>query len=470
MCLPPGRPEHPSGTVPVPGWSLSIGSFLRPSTPGRTGARPAMCRPPGRTTLPPMETPTSWTPLFDGLAQTRAHDLVHGVAEAVAALPLEEISHAGLLQGHAGYAVFFHEVASIWPAFIEQRDACIERAVEAINAGSSRPTFQGGIGGIAWAVGHTGVADDDFAAPIDEALLDFVRNRGATLPLDLRSGLAGLGIYALERLPRPSGRLLLAEVIDRLAERAATFEGGVRWKTRPEHILHGRDDPGGPRAFPEGFYDLGMAHGIPALLPVLAAAQAWDVRREEAGRLLDGAFRYVLTQAATRGDGPRFGSYVHGAEPSWQGRFASCEGDPGVVLCLWMAATLSDNPAHRASAQKLVREVSEVGLHIDRLKNSDLCCGSAGVAHVFNRLWQQTREPLAREAALLWFERTFELWRPGQGVGGFTHPRVPRSSDLQYGAAGTALALLAAAGDAPPTWDRALLYSVNAPPPASSQD
>lgn len=409
---------------------------------------------------------SSWTPLLEGSARTRALQLARSVVDAVAALPLEDVSHPGLLQGHAGYAVFFHHATGWWPIFAEQRDLCIERAVDAINAGFTRPTFQAGIGGIAWAVEHLGAGDEDFTAPMDEALIDFVRGYAPTKPWDLRSGLAGLGIYALERLPHPAGRALLFEVVDRLAERAEETNEGIRWQTRPEHILHGRDDPGGPRAFPDGFYDLGAAHGIPAVLTILAAAKAWDVQREQAEHLADGAFRWLMAQAASGGDGPRFGSYVHGRKTSRQGRFASCEGDPGAALCLWHAAELSQDAAQLGVARAMVREVARVALTVEPMQNSDLCCGTAGVAHIFNRLWQHSGEPLAREAARVWFDHTLARARPGEGIGGFCHPADARLADLQYGASGTALALLGAISDSEPTWDRALLYSVNTPAPA----
>ena len=94
-----------------------------------------------------------------------------------------------------------------------------------------------------------------------------------------------------------------------------------------------------------------------------------------------------------------------------------------------------------------------------------LCHGSAGRAHIFNRLYQATGESLFAETALYWFDETLSLRTPGEGTGGFlvnehgTDDALLNVHGLLMGAAGLGLTLTAACHSIEPQWDRALLLS-----------
>jgi hypothetical protein len=102
--------------------------------------------------------------------------------------------------------------------------------------------------------------------------------------------------------------------------------------------------------------------------------------------------------------------------------------------------------------------------------DAGLCHGAAGLAHLFNRMFQATGDPALGEAARGWYARTLDARRPGRGIGGIA-ARVSESDGgsrwvadpgLLTGAAGVALALLAGVSSVDPAWDRLLLVS---PPP-----
>ena len=98
-----------------------------------------------------------------------------------------------------------------------------------------------------------------------------------------------------------------------------------------------------------------------------------------------------------------------------------------------------------------------------------LCYGAAGVGHLFNRLFQATGERRFSAAARFWFERTLAMRHPNKGIAGFVayQPRPNRPNEPRWiaapgilqGAAGIALALLAATTPLEPEWDRMLLLS-----------
>jgi hypothetical protein len=88
----------------------------------------------------------------------------------------------------------------------------------------------------------------------------------------------------------------------------------------------------------------------------------------------------------------------------------------------------------------------------------------------FNRLFQATGEECFAEAARFWLERTLAMRQPGRGIGGYLSWSPGEDGALAWraepglltGAAGVALALLAAATPVEPSWDRMLLASVPA--------
>src|SRR5204863_4459293 len=82
-----------------------------------------------------------------------------------------------------------------------------------------------------------------------------------------------------------------------------------------------------------------------------------------------------------------------------------------------------------------------------------LCHGSAGVAHIFHRMYRATGVELFRETALHWFEHTLELRHLDGSIAGYRAWRAEASgAPLRWedcrgvleGAAGVGLALQAA--------------------------
>jgi hypothetical protein len=82
---------------------------------------------------------------------------------------------------------------------------------------------------------------------------------------------------------------------------------------------------------------------------------------------------------------------------------------------------------------------------------------------------QATGDPRLAEAARFWLARTLEMRQPGRGIAGFAAYLPPEAGTADWGddgglltgAAGIALALLAAATPIEPAWDRMLLASLS---------
>jgi hypothetical protein len=160
-----------------------------------------------------------------------------------------------------------------------------------------------------------------------------------------------------------------------------------------------------------------------------------------------------------------FPSLVVPGEPPRAATPAWCYGNPAVAAALLVAARASSEPDLEREALALAVEAAVRPLEGAATEDAGLCHGAAGIAHIYNRLHQATGDVRFREAALAWYLRVLEL-RGERGVGGYLYWHGPRGTShlqalpgLLMGAAGTALALLAAVDDVEPQWDRALLVS-----------
>jgi lantibiotic modifying enzyme len=280
------------------------------------------------------------------------------------------------------------------------------------------------------------------------------------------SGLAGFAVYGLERLHRASGRSLLERVLDRLEETAQREEGRATWKTEPRLL------PASARLiYPLGQHNVGVAHGVPAIVAVLGPMAAAGIGGGRARALLGDAVAWLLDQRREGEDGSQFPAVVGPGLPRHPARFAWCYGDPGVAAALLAAARAVSEASWEREAMAIARQAAAEPTTRSDVHDASLCHGAAGVAHIFNRIHQTTGDPACADAARRWFARALELRRP-EGIAGFASwaspdggsgPRVWNPDPgLLTGATGVALALAAAISSVEPTWDRVLAVSTAA--------
>lgn len=419
------------------------------------------------TFLSPVAVRPIWQPLLEGDLAARAQAALDGVIKA---LPLR-FEGSGVAGGDAGAALFFEYLGQAQPGqgWEDRAAAHLDQAITALGENVHGPSLYVGFTGIAWVMDHlqSGPFAEDPNEDIDAALDGYLNQGPWRGDYDLIGGLVGYGLYGLDRGERPSGRRLLQRIITILDETKTELPPGFTWHTSPELL------PAWQRELsPQGYYNLGLAHGVPAVIALLGQACAAGVNTERALPLLEGAVAWLLAQKQPEGSGSCFGTMVSVGQESEtsSSRIAWCYGDLGLaVALLWAARSVSraDWEREALSIARLAarRPVAEAGV-----RDAGLCHGAAGNAHLFNRLWQATGEACFREAALAWFEATLVFWKPEKGIGGFqAWSRAKDDADqdawrdvegLLEGAVGIGLALMAGLYPTPPNWDRVLLVSL----------
>jgi hypothetical protein len=319
-----------------------------------------------------------------------------------------------------------------------------------------------GFPGIAWSTAHlTGrlfYEEEDGQREVDERLLLALSGPSWEGTYGLLNGLVGLGIYALERLPRPSAGRCLERVLSQLARRAERTPEGTTFFS-PVETLHPRYH----QQFPRGAYVLGMAQGIPGVIALLGAACRAGVATREARSLLAGTVAWLLARERPPASDYRFPPYhAEGSEP-YRSRVAWGFGDLGVAAALLMAARGAGEPAWEAAARRIARAAAARPPATAGIQDAGLSEGAAGAGHLFNRLFQATGDEELAAAARFWLHRALALRQPGRGIAGFRAAAAGGEwmdePGFLIGATGIGLALLAAISPVEPAWDRLLLIS-----------
>jgi len=420
-----------------------------------------------------------WRPLLGGSQGEAALQAVADIGEALkrrfeeappTSDPEDGVPDGSFAGGEAGRAVLFSYLAQagVVDGAEETAVAMVDAAADAMAQEAMLPSLHAGYTGVGWAVTHLegrvlDAGDEDAAAPVDEELLELLGTEDWQDDYDLISGLVGFGVYALERLPRPRARECLERVVDLLARTAERdgAAGTVTWHTRPELL------PPWQRALcPDGYYNAGLAHGVPGAIGVLAGTLAAGVRVELARELLHGSVAWLLGLPPP--EGTAFSSWYTSGTDQGASRAAWCYGDPGVAAALDLAGLAASEPRWRERALAVALDVARRSREACRVADVGICHGATGLAHVLNRLYQATGHEELGEAARSWFDTALGMRAEGAGIAGFTamlpnaSGGVTEQTDPSFltGASGVALALLAAATDLEPEWDRVLLVSL----------
>jgi class I lanthipeptide synthase len=423
-----------------------------------------------------MDQPTVWRPLAGAELAGQIWQVLREIGEALAAVDPTDpaVSPVPTNTLPAELALFFSYLAQARNDDEELADVALgflEQAMAVLESGSLPPHLYGGYVGIAWILQHLDGRlfefEEDDLAGVDRALVQLLEHSAKPRLYDLIGGLVGFAVYLLDRLPRPRARQGLETIVSYLVEAAEHDDDGVKWHTPPELLPpHQREQ------LPLGCYNLGVAHGIPGVVGVLALIHAAGVCREETGELLDRAVPWVLAQERKDAAGTCFPVWVGEQLESHASRLAWCYGDVGVAMTLLSAGLHRERPDWQREGMRLIRRSAALSREAARVDDAGLCHGTAGLFHLFNRVYQATGDETVGEAARTWLRETLAIRLPDKEIAGFPswnssldEPWVVDAS-LLTGTAGVGLSLVSAVAPIEPAWDFKLLAAL----PVRGQD
>jgi hypothetical protein len=275
---------------------------------------------------------------------------------------------------------------------------------------------------------------------------------------DLFYGLVGLGVYAGLRVEEPTSREILERIVEQLEGFAEVTPEGLAWRMRPHHV----PSPNVRQLTPDGYFDLGLAHGAPGVIALLSHCVHLGADAVRARRLVTQTLPWLRSQRNPDPAPLHYRSRALPGEPP--GRVAWCHSDLSVAIAMLAAGRLLEVPEWEREAIDLARGAANCPPSRDGIFNTSLLEGTAGVGHALSRMAVQTGDSVLEDGARRWLVRTLRMLPSDDAMAGFPS-RDPATADrktghtLLSGAAGVALALAAAIGSAPPDWDRVFLLS-----------
>jgi lantibiotic modifying enzyme len=371
-------------------------------------------------------------------------------------------SALSILEGESGYCLFEqlyteHTCNTSPSKFQYNLQLLAENSI-----GVTYPTFANGKPGINWLFTYLNkkkilskadwkvLCDDDSKMPA--TALSFLEKGH----YDFLHGAIGI-VYHLLYSRGNTGKYkkFYTDFFDRLEESGAYHEGKFfipdfdrgTGKVRPDKI------------------NFGLAHGIPSILKLCTQCYKQNIcsvqAKEIATRIID-FLRFFENNDKTES---YFPSYIILNTPdSVYSRLGWCYGDLGIGIILYQTAiAFNDNGLKEYASAILSHTTKRKELKQTYVYDADVCHGTAGIAHIYNRMWHYTNNFVFKEACDYWMQKTVDMASYTDGLGGYkSYLPYRKSYEISYslldGACGIGLAMISyLTGDF--SWDYCLMLN-----------
>jgi len=245
--------------------------------------------------------------------------------------------------------------------------------------------------------------------------------------------------------------------------------GRERWFIPPELLPNAPGTTHRAR-YPHGYFDCGLAHGIPGPLASLASAWLHGYRLPGHREAMHFLSDWIIQRHVRDTWGINWPAGIPlemaGSANDWRtlppAQAAWCYGAPGIARALWLAGTALDNDDVRQAAIAAIEAVLRRPAPERGIFTPSLCHGLAGLLTICLRFAHETPNATVHQQIPLIASQLLDAGDPESPLGFREQERAGVRVDHPgwlNGTPGIALALLAAATSVAPDWDHALLIS-----------
>ncbi|MEN8224879.1 MAG: lanthionine synthetase C family protein [Bacteroidota bacterium] len=401
-----------------------------------------------------------WEVFLSEKCSERAEAKVHEIAEALVGM---EVQNGGLMSGAAGLACFYAYYAD-WTGDLLFDRLVAEVLDQALNPPAGLfpgPKFSDGLAGIAWIIDHLkskGLLTYDISGifdQLDPVLYDFMMKEIADGRYDYLHGALGIALYFLRDTENRKYSSYLEELVKELhAHAQADADGSIRWHS----VL---DADSGLKGT-----NLSLSHGMASIIIVLSRIRDAGIAQERCESLIEGGLKFMQKQRLAKDKHISiFPSWAleNEKEPHYS-RLAWCYGDLGIGMAYLRAGQLQSNSGHAMEGMDiLIKSSGRKDLQENKVHDAGICHGAAGLALIYNFLYQRSERKVFMEAGLHWLDVLLNMAVHEDGIAGYKawyHPEYggwTATGGLLEGASGIGLVLLSFLSDTEPSWGRSLL-------------
>jgi lantibiotic modifying enzyme len=397
----------------------------------------------------------NWKPIFSNIQEKERIEKT--IFDLSIALSKIKCPQPGLFIGDVGLSLFYGYLFKYTNKGNYQKQ-CVKRVANSLNKITSielLPSFESGISGICWGLNHliqTGVIKEDFECIITDEINQYLSTYFNLYVkknnYDYFSGALGIALNFLDYNKANSNATdCLKNVISYLKEASRKQSIGIAWET----------------PFKEG-YNLGLSHGIPSIIVILAKLHKQDINKNATLSLLRDAINWIISQAdltSLKDPVYKYSTITDGKKT----KLAWCYGDLGVAIALLQAYKATGNTEWLNLATALMKKTES--RKEEGVEDAQFCHGSVGIAHIYNRFYQVTGIESFRECSKFWYIKTLEYSKFEDGIAGYKSARKDSDYNTTFvnapglleGCAGIGLSLLSSISSIEPKWDSCFLLS-----------
>ncbi|MBO9732525.1 MAG: lanthionine synthetase C family protein [Chitinophaga sp.] len=376
-------------------------------------------------------------------------------------------TNSSLLGGYTGVALFYAYYYQLTgdEAHMGKVYDIIEKCLLDMSEHPMNGSHCSGIAGISWCIQHLtqmgfieADGETDSFADIDAQIAEFMRTELSDGRNDfLHQGL-GSALYLLERLPAATAQAELEKLVQQLEKSAMPVPGGIAWK---DHFSsRSQDNPD------KDIFNLGLAHGIPAIIDILARCYEKGIARETTLPLIEKSIQWLLGIRQTAPPGHSlFPTLVDNANQvvgESHSRLGWCYGDLGIAIMLLNTGKRLQRKDYQQEATTMLQHIAQYrNVKNGAVHDACLCHGSAGIAHLFQQAGLATGDSLLLDTSQQWLHTTLQMNTWADGPAGFKfyhHPNYVSSHNVLEGIAGIGLSLISFADpEIKPDWGTCML-------------
>jgi lantibiotic biosynthesis protein len=373
-----------------------------------------------------------------------------------------------LLTGSSGVALFFYDY---WlytgkDKYLEKGNAIIlENFSHMAHPLNNLHSLCSGTAGFMWTVNFL-INNNFIEGDCNELFLEKEPYLDSIMVKNIKEGkydylhkALGIGLYFIKRNNKQSIRYVNSLIceLEKIAEKDIN---GLKWRSTIEDGNESKE-----------VYNLCLSHGIASIIAFLSNTYKNDIAKSKTKELLMGAVSFLLASkfdVPSAFNGSYFPSYILVKEENIKvtSRLAWCYGDLGIGIALWQASQVLQNAEWENTAiDVLLQTTTRRDTIKEFVKDAGICHGSAGIAHIYNRMHQYTGKNAFKDAAIYWLQDTLKKATFPDGLAGYKTWRTEEhggwinDAGLLEGIAGIGLVLLSAITDIEPKWDECLLLS-----------
>lgn len=399
-----------------------------------------------------------WKPIVEDPKLVQAlEEKINRITQAIGEV-YPTLESEGLLSGRSGICIYYAWLQQYDPEArgYEHVEEILSQNIQRINEGYNITTLGSGIAGMLWMIHHLRsngfIEFDEDMGDIIEWLSISLRHSSEAAYFDFHDGALGVTKAIMKYT---SAEQYYTPLLENLQKHAHGTPDASYWYS----YLYMTDEP-------ELAINLGLAHGLPSFMIILAELHQLFPANPEIIRLLDNAIRFMRSVAFEdeKSMGSRYPGTITNGVKNMGGRLAWCYGDMGVAMGFLRTGMITGRDELISEAVQIMQHAAKKRtLEEAKIQDAGFCHGAAGIAHIFNRFYQYTGKEEFRQAALHWLETALGLAKFDDGLAGYKK-FIPEegwfnSIGLLDGIAGIGLVMMSMIRPIEPKWDELFLLS-----------